>query len=478
MHILVIIAFVIVSFSPERSDYNFQVIAYATATYITLTLLLGLFANSILISRKIKLNGGITPILIKNLMTLCIIAGHYYICITLGFNAIINELPFINNIPFITELLTLCPFLVAILVNWSTEFRTFSAIRQMLNIKLIAAGQLPAPSWTLRDYLSFNTRHQILFILVPLCFINILSQSVDMYFCKLFPEDIRETVNILSNLILGILIFIIAPMLIVKIWKTRSLIQGNFRSSLEEMCHRANIRFRDILIWESKGVLANAGAMGIIPNIRYILISDAVMIRLSPLEIRSVFGHELGHIRNHHILYLFLFAICSIFACDIVCWNISWTVYILCGVDFSLEFFILIMFILWFFYFGKVSKQFERQCDAYGAWSIGPQTESDQATETDSEADRDTITAEAGIVFTNALRKIVELNGVSITRNDWRHGRTSDRIEQLHDLVANKVPIKVVDAKVRRTKALILIFLGIGLSVNLLRYLLIAYYSG
>ncbi|NIP85242.1 MAG: M48 family metalloprotease, partial [Planctomycetales bacterium] len=45
----------------------------------------------------------------------------------------------------------------------------------------------------------------------------------------------------------------------------------------------------------------NAAVTGLVRPFRYVLLSDALLQRLSQQEIVAVFGHELGHVRHLHL---------------------------------------------------------------------------------------------------------------------------------------------------------------------------------
>jgi len=207
------------------------------------------------------------------------------------------------------------------------------------------------------------------------------------------------------------------------------------------------IRFREILVWRSGGVLANAGAMGILPQFRYLLISDAVLERMSPLEIRAVFAHEMGHIRGRHIPFMCLFAISTIL--------LSMSV----GITFALFFpdtlpeesaliaSLTIMILLWAFAFGHISRRFERHSDVFGAWAAGTRCP-------DMNEDR-IIRPEGAETFSRALEDVTELNGMSLYHRNWRHGRTSERIRYIREMANNGGTLDQEDRAVRMIKRFI-----------------------
>ena len=54
-------------------------------------------------------------------------------------------------------------------------------------------------------------------------------------------------------------------------------------------------------------MMVNACVTGILPGFRYVLLTDALIDSLTPLEVAAVFGHEIGHIAHRHLLYFAFF---------------------------------------------------------------------------------------------------------------------------------------------------------------------------
>ena len=56
-----------------------------------------------------------------------------------------------------------------------------------------------------------------------------------------------------------------------------------------------------MLIWHTDGTVANAAVVGLSRHLRYILLTDLLVKRLSDLEIAAVVRHELAHLRRWHL---------------------------------------------------------------------------------------------------------------------------------------------------------------------------------
>src|SRR6185437_8635259 len=58
--------------------------------------------------------------------------------------------------------------------------------------------------------------------------------------------------------------------------------------------------------------MGNAMVIGIVPWVRYVVFTDRLLEDFTPEEIEAVFGHEIGHIRHHHMLYYLGFLTASV----------------------------------------------------------------------------------------------------------------------------------------------------------------------
>ena len=62
-------------------------------------------------------------------------------------------------------------------------------------------------------------------------------------------------------------------------------------------------------VWDTGHCVLNACVTGVLPGFRYVLLTDALVETMTPVEVAAVFGHEIGHIAHRHLLYFgFFFA--------------------------------------------------------------------------------------------------------------------------------------------------------------------------
>src|SRR5262249_54095102 len=92
----------------------------------------------------------------------------------------------------------------------------------------------------------------------------------------------------------------------------RPLPDGELRDRLLAASRRLNFRCSDILLWDTHGGGANAMVVGIVPMVRYVLLTDRLTTEMTGDEVEAVFGHEVGHVKHRHMLYYLGFLLISL----------------------------------------------------------------------------------------------------------------------------------------------------------------------
>ena len=92
------------------------------------------------------------------------------------------------------------------------------------------------------------------------------------------------------------------PQLLSTIWKTTPLPDGHLRERLTRLVGKLGVRCRDFRVWHTDGQVMNAAVAGILPNTRYVFLTDALLEYLDEEEIAAVVVHELGHVQRRHLL--------------------------------------------------------------------------------------------------------------------------------------------------------------------------------
>jgi STE24 endopeptidase len=239
------------------------------------------------------------------------------------------------------------------------------------------------------------------------------------------------------------------------------LAPGAVRDRLEHLCRRLNLRCREILVWKSDGAMINAAVMGVIPPVRYILLSDALLTTMNPKQIEAVFGHEAGHVRHRHILHFLGLAFIGWLVVAILMETaavlaqradgtsaLSGSVIQGMGVAATA--------IFWIVGFGWVSRCFERQADLFGARCATP-PEADCTLPCSVHLDPgrkiedgSRICATGAAVFASALDRVAGLNGIPRDEPSWRHSSIGSRLHFLASLAGDPGRARSFERQVRR----------------------------
>lgn len=345
-----------------------------------------------------------------------------------------------------SNLVILLPFVSSTLLIWVAEYPMESALRQRVLTTFSTESGNGSDRWSLRTYLDFNVRHQLLIVAVPLTAILFFAELTRHY-----EQELRQATGWVwaPDCLLGASafgVFLLAPVILIKVWHTSTLPAGVMRQQLEALGARVKLRYRDILIWKSDGMMINAAVMGIWSRVRYVLLSDALLANMSAKQIEAVFGHEAGHVRHRHIQYFLIFALVGWLSVSALMEALASlaltgrTVWLSLSVIQGVGMVSTVAY--WTIGFGWVSRRFERQADFFGARCAAPlPTECKLPCSVHGEdglesSDTRRVCATGAAMFASALERVAMLNGVSPEERSWRHASIASRIRFL-DSAAN-----------------------------------------
>ncbi len=342
------------------------------------------------------------------------------------------------------DLITVAPFFVNILILWLTAYPIDREMRDQ-SLRLANGVDPPDQRWGLWSYLDFNLRHQMLVVAVPMTLILFAADLTRGY-----EQRLRSVSgwfwapDVLLGLV-ALVVFVISPALLSRIWHTSPIPAGEVRDRLEALCKGVGLRCRDILVWHSDGMMINAAVMGLWGPVRYVMLSDALLDTMSTRQIESVFGHEAGHIRHRHIQLFLVFA----FVGWLVVAGLMEGLARVAGGAGGLSPIalqgagVVATALFWWLGFGWVSRRFERQADLFGARCVTPgpsecnlpcAVHPDRATTRES-AGR--VCATGAEVFASALDRVAILNGIPHEERSWRHSSIGSRIRFLHSMAGD-----------------------------------------
>jgi Zn-dependent protease with chaperone function len=368
------------------------------------------------------------------------------------------------------ELVILAPFFVGLVASWACFYDAERVIHETSPRR--SRGER---DWNRFTYVVFHLRQYL-----ALAFLPVLLYIIEKNVWRLVPETstaIYSGVGILATLGL----FLLLPLALRVVLGLRPLPPGPMRDRLMMAAERLRFRFGNILLWGTRGGVANAMVVGILPRVRYVIFTDRLLDEMAPEEVEAVFGHEVGHVKHHHMLYylVFLFlsfavvwALASFALGQVLDWLPAYrdTLKDSIGEQWVIVPLLMTLAVYIFAVFGFLSRRCERQADIFGCRAVScanPRCEGHTSEILPAAEGKGLCPTGIGI-FISALEKVAVLNGISRDRpgwlQSWQHSTIARRIDFLERMRADLS----LESHFQRRVALVkwLLFLAlIGLSI-------------
>jgi STE24 endopeptidase len=309
------------------------------------------------------------------------------------------------------------PLFAALLLAWERYYHA-----EKTAYTLVHDADSFMPRWA---YILVQIRHQFIFVMPPIL-LTLLQQTL---FALFYDGD--EQSYLLYGIAFGMMIgaLMLMPIFLRLFLGLKPLPAGPLRDRLDGTARRLGFRFSNVLVWNTRHLVANALVTGFIPWVRYVVLTDRLIDDLTPDEVEAVFGHEVGHIKYHHLIFYLAFFMMSFIMLGLLwAWVTAWitkdqfvavlellptidgadiaeTLSLLAGL-FKLGLVAAYALVL----FGFISRRCERQADLFGAKTVS----------TD--------------VFISALEKVADINGIGRTRFSWLHPSIAQRVEFLREM--------------------------------------------
>ncbi len=195
----------------------------------------------------------------------------------------------------VKDLLILAPIWMPLMLSWSAFYEVELAIHRALT----QGGVLSEASFASRgSFVWMHARHYlglgILPVLVLLVFQDVMSLAAPQW------EESRGAWIVYLVPLLALTIAF--PHLLSRIWKTAPLPTSPLRDRLADLTRRMGVRCQDFRIWHTNRQVLNAAVAGLLPSVRTIFMTDALLLYLRDEEMEAVIAHELGHVRRRHLL--------------------------------------------------------------------------------------------------------------------------------------------------------------------------------
>lgn len=353
------------------------------------------------------------------------------------------------------ELLVLAPFIVAQMLGWSIYYDAERASHLPPPLLALGAGESHTGAWlelerprggaaaavfgSRASYVLFQLRQKLALVFLPIFLLVTLKEMT-----RLFPDMGQQWQGVINavGIVTVLLLFAAMPWIVRLVLGLHPLPAGPLRQRLEAVSRCMNFRCGDVLVWNTRQGMANAMVIGIVPWIRYVVLTDRLLEDFTPEEIEAVFGHEIGHIRHRHMQYYFGFLTASVLVLGwLGClFQKDWQA--LLNMEKSNKYLadlplvgVLLGYI--FLVFGFLSRRCERQADVFGCRTVS--CSHSDCSGHDGGLDpreRGRGLCITGIdTFIRALEKVALVNGISRDRpgflQSWQHSSIARRVDFL-----------------------------------------------
>ncbi len=358
----------------------------------------------------------------RRVHTVLWIVVHLGILVGLDWSQIVRFNWNLDGVFLADELLLFLPALLPLALSWVAFFQVDRAAYQAR-----ARNGCPAPGHppALGAYLSLHARHYFGVMLLPILGLLAVQDALALWLPNLLVSPWSVAVYILP---IG-LVVVFSLRCCGACGEPTSCRPARSARRLASASGRAGFAVREILVWDTGGMVVNAAVSGWLPGKRYVFLTDGLIASLTAEEIEAVFGHELGHIHHRHLvlrglvmlaplsLFLTFEQLCpqssiqiqAIFARFDAAAHLPWSLALLAALSTYA-----------FFVFGGYCRLLEAEADLYGC----------RVLETADPGD-------ACGVFISALEKLAVASGANRRRAGWQHPSVARRGALLARTVAN-----------------------------------------
>ena len=199
----------------------------------------------------------------------------------------------LDHLFLVDRVLILLPVVLPLVVSWAAFYEVDRALR-------LALIEGEAEEWHVAGrgrYVLMQARHFLALLLLPLLLVLAVQDAAE----RLAPGALEGTTGLAIYALPLLLLLVFFPLILRYVWQTRPLAPAALRERLEAAARRVGFRCREILVWNTSGMMINAAVAGFLPPFRYVFLSDGLLSHLGDEEIAAVFAHEMGHVRHRHL---------------------------------------------------------------------------------------------------------------------------------------------------------------------------------
>jgi Zn-dependent protease with chaperone function len=363
-----------------------------------------------------------------------------------------------------TEVLLLAPFLLSQILSWLAFFDADREVHRVtypclgssaLTPALEAHHPAPLPFAGRWAYVLFQLRQKLALVFIPLV-LWVARQELVRLLPREWATGPLGTYGVTGVGLVAMLVGM--PLLIRLVLGLQPLPPGPLRTRLEATARRLGFRLSNILVWNTRQGMANAMIIGLVPWMRYVVLTDRLLEEFSPEEVQAVFGHELGHLKHQHMLFYLLFLTLSISVLGLVTDSYvlpwlglggGWLAAAYPGWfpadlgewfdpqgSFALVLVLVLLLLYVYVIFGFLSRWCERQADIYGCRAVSCGNPHCTGHHDETLYPPQGGLCSTGIrIFTRALDRVAFLNGIDRDRpgffQSWQHSTIARRVQFL-----------------------------------------------
>jgi STE24 endopeptidase len=361
-----------------------------------------------------------------------------------------------GDLVLVDEAVASAPFVVALLAGWWSWAPIERRLIEASMLRAIDRGEPVHPPPSALEVVLDRARHRLAIGAVVILVVLGWSEVVVVAAERLLEAGALESMEQASLLaavaqgLVAIPVLIAGPVLVRALWRTTPLARGELHRRVTSICARHRVRFRDVLIWRTRGAMLNGAVLGVAGPLRYILLTDALIERLPAEQLDAVVAHEVAHVKRKHLPWLLastaVWAIAGGVAASLVLSLLgaaddvgramaeAATLAAAAGAGILA--------------FGYVSRRFEREADAFAAQSL-----TGTLGEAEAGEERGRVSAAAAAAMAGALTRVARLNHVPAERFGFRHGSIQSRVTALRRMVGERVGATAADRASARAKA-------------------------
>lgn len=361
------------------------------------------------------------------------------------------------------------PVLAIIGSTWWSIAPIERRLRDALLIRDLELGNPISPIISDRAWVWSQLRHQVLLLLIPITLLLTWSEVADRLPTWLATFRLN-TLSAIANKFTSIIqligaatILMLTPLLLRLLWDTVRLGSGELDDSVKNISKQYRVRLNGPWIWRTYGQVANAAILGMLHPFRYLLLTDALLEKLSLPQVQVVIAHEVAHVRKRHLPWLAGATLGSVLAS-------AWIVELVLRSVPALQhdqtqsamLGSVACMLIGFLVFGAVSRRFEWQADAFALAHM-------TATASYSRTNSGIVEPSDAQLVAHTLGSVARLNGMNPNTFTWRHGSIADRQRRVMANVGERItnlPINRQVAVIKIIAAVLVVLSVVSLFVE------------